>query len=185
MTQIDRWVVQAAVTAISGGALRLPDDRCCAINLSGQTLGDEDFLEFVVDILDRTGVEPRKLCFEVPESVVVSHLDYARRFIDVLHGIGCRFALDDFGSGIGSFANLRHLSLDYVKIDGAYLRDLDRDSVNRAMVAAMIELARTLDFQVVAEQVEDARAFEAAREMGFDFVQGFAVERPQPLRTLH
>jgi len=185
MAQIDRWVVQAALTAIGGGALRLPDDRCCSINLSGQTLGDEDFLEFVVDILDRTGVEPKKLCFEVPESAVVGHLDFAQRFIDVLHGIGCRFALDDFGSGIGSFSNLRHLSLDYVKIDGAYIRDLDRDSVNRAMVAAMIELARTLDFQVIAEQVEDSTSFEAVREMGFDFVQGYAVERPQPMRTLH
>ena len=185
MSHIDRWVVQATLTALASGVLRLPDNRSCGINLSGQTLGDEDFLEFVVDALDHTGVEPSALCFEVPESAVVNNPDHAHRFISVLHSMGCRFALDDFGSGIGSFANLKHLSVDYLKIDGAYTRDLEHDSVNRAMVAAMIKLARTLDFQVVAEQVEDQASFQAVRQMGVDFVQGYAVERPHPLSAVN
>jgi len=185
MSHIDRWVVQAALTAIAGGAPHLPNGRTCSINLSAQTLGDDDFLEFVVDVLDHTGVSPDKICFEVREAAVVGQLDQARRFINVLHGIGCRFALDDFGSGIGSFSNLKHLALDYLKIDGVYTHDLENDGVNREMVAAMVKLARTLDFQVVAEQVEDQASFEALRTLGVDFVQGFVIERPRPLQAVH
>jgi EAL domain-containing protein (putative c-di-GMP-specific phosphodiesterase class I) len=185
MSHIDRWVVQAALTAIASGAPHLPNGRTCSINLSAQTLGDEDFLEFVVDVLDHTGVNPAKICFELPESAVVNQLDHAQRFIDVLHGIGCHFALDDFGSGIGSFANLKHLSLDYLKIDGIYTRDLEQGGVNREMVTAMVKLARTLDFQVVAEQVEDQASFETLRILGVDFVQGFIVEKPHPLQAVH
>ena len=185
MSHIDRWVVQTTLSAIAGGAPHLPAGRTCNINLSAQTLGDDDFLEFVVDVLDHTGVSPDRICFEVRESAVVSQLDQAQRFINVLHGIGCRFALDNFGSGLGSFANLKHLSLDYLKIDGIYTRNLETDGVNREMVAAMVKLARTLDFQVVAEQVEDQTSFEALRELGVDFVQGYAVERPRPLHAVH
>jgi diguanylate cyclase (GGDEF)-like protein/PAS domain S-box-containing protein len=185
MSHIDRWVVQAALTSIANGAPHLPEGRTCNINLSGQSLGDEDFLEFIVDLFDHTGVAPGKICFEVAESAVVNNLDQARRFINVLHGIGCQFALDDFGSGMGSFANLKHLSLDYLKIDGAYTRDLDRDSVNREMVTAMTKLARSLDFRVVAEQIEDQASFEAVRNLGIDFVQGYLIERPHPLKTVH
>lgn len=182
MSHIDRWVVRTALTALGSGALRLPDDRSCSINLSGQTMGDEGFLEFVVECLDHTGVAPNQICFEVQETSVVNNLDHAHRFINVLHGMGCRFALDDFGSGLGSFANLKHLSLDYLKIDGLFTRNLENDSVNQAMVAAMIKLARTLNFRVVAEQVEDQESFEAVRRMGVDFVQGYVVERPHPLQ---
>ena len=185
MSHIDRWVVQAALTAIANGSPHLPEGRTCSINLSGQTLGDDDFLSFVVDLLDHTGVAPQKLCFEVAESAVVNNLEYAMRFINVLHGMGCQFAMGNFGSGIGSFSNLKQLSLDYLKIDGIYTRNLDADSVNREMIAAMIGLARRLDFKVVAEQVEDQASFEAIREMGVDFIQGFAIERPRPLHSAH
>jgi len=185
MSHIDRWVVQTTLSAIAGGTPHLPVGRTCNINLSAQTLGDDDFLEFVVDVLDHTGVSPDRICFEVRESAVASQLDQAQRFINVLHGIGCRFALDNFGSGIGSFANLKNLSLDFLKIDGTYTRNLETDGVNREMVAAMVKLARTLDFQVVAEQVEDQTAFEALRELGVDFVQGYAVEKPRPLQAVH
>ncbi len=181
MSHVDRWVVQAALTAIASGGLRLAEQRTCSINLSPQTLSDDEFLEFVVEVLDHTGVDPSKLCFEVRESAVVGNLEHAQRFIAVLHGIGCRFALDNFGSGIGSFANLKRLSLDYLKIDGLYTRNLAEDGVNREMVSAMVKLARTLDFGVVAEQVEDQSSFEAARNLGVDFVQGFVIERPRPL----
>jgi len=185
MSHIDRWVVQTALAAIAGGAPHLPVGRTCNINLSAQTLGDDDFLEFIVGVLDHTGVSPERICFEVRESAVVSQLDQAQRFINVLHGIGCRFALDNFGSGIGSFANLKNLSLDYLKIDGTYTRNLETDSVNREMISAMVKLARTLDFLVVAEQVEDQMSFEMLRDLGVDFVQGYAVDKPRPLQAVH
>ena len=184
MTDVDRWVVQTALTALGGGGIRLPDNRSLAINLSGQTLGDPQFLEFVVDILDRTGVAPAQLCFEVTENSVIMNIEHAHRFIGVLHGMGCQFALDDFGRGLSSFGNLKNLSLDYLKIDGTFIRNLASDPVNQAMVAAMIKLARTLNFRVIAEQVEDAGALEMARRMGVDFVQGYHVGRPQPLARI-
>jgi diguanylate cyclase (GGDEF)-like protein/PAS domain S-box-containing protein len=181
MSDVDRWVVQTALTALGRGGIRLPASRSLAINLSGQTLGDPQFLEYVVDVLDRTGVAPAQLCFEVTENSVITNIEHAQRFIGVLHGMGCQFALDDFGRGLSSFGNLKNLSLDYLKIDGTFIRNLGVDSVNQAMVAAMIKLARTLNFQVVAEQVEDVGALEAAKKMGVDFVQGFHLGRPQPL----
>ena len=95
--------------------------------------------------------------------------------------MGCQFALDDFGRGLSSFANLKHLSLDYLKIDGSFIRNLASDNVNQAMVTAMVKLARSLNFNVIAEQVEDLSALDSARRMGVDFVQGYQVGRPAPL----
>jgi diguanylate cyclase (GGDEF)-like protein/PAS domain S-box-containing protein len=181
MPHVDRWVVQTALAALGRGAVRLVPGRCLCINLSGQTLGDAGFLEFVVDCLDRTGVAPDRICFEVTENSVITNIEHARRFIGVLHTMGCQFALDDFGSGLSSFANLRHLPLDYLKIHGEFIHNLASDVVNQAMVTAMIKLARSLNFRVVAEQVEDMSALDSVRRMGVDFVQGYQVGRPQPL----
>jgi len=184
MPLVDRWVVQAVLSALGRGGLKLPEGRSVAINIAGQTLGDAEFLEFVVDCLDHTGASPTDICFEITESSVVANLDHARRFIEVLHGMGCEFALDDFGSGLSSFANLRTLPMDYLKIDGSFIHNLAGDSVNQAMVAAMIELSRSLNFRVVAEQVEDQSSLDAVKRMGIDFVQGFIIARPQPLSIL-
>ena len=181
MSMIDRWVLGSALAALSAGAIRLPPGRSLSINISAQTLADPAFLEFVVDELDRTGIAPSQMCFEVAESAVTGNLDQARRFVEVLHGMGCRFALDDFGTDLGGFANLKSLPMDYLKIDGSFIRDLGRDSVNQAMVSAVVGMARTLNFRLVAEQVEDIAVLEAARAMGIDFVQGHAVGRPRPL----
>jgi len=181
MSMIDRWVLTSALAAISAGAIRLPSGRSLSINISGQTLADATFLEFVVDELDRSGVQPAQICFEVAETSVIGNLEQARRFIDVLHGMGCRFALDDFGTDLGGFANLKQLPMDYLKIDGSFMRDLGRDTVNQAMVSAVVGMARTLNFRLVAEQIEDVAALEAARAMGIDFVQGHAIGRPRPL----
>jgi diguanylate cyclase (GGDEF)-like protein/PAS domain S-box-containing protein len=181
MSLVDRWVVQTTLAALGRGAIPIPANRSVAINVSGQTLADAQFLEFVVECLDSTGVTPSQVCFEITESAVVSNLDHARRFVGVLHGMGCQFALDDFGSGVGSFSNLKNLPMDYLKIDGSFMRNLARDSVNQAMVTAMIKLARTLNFKVIAEQVEDEAGLDAARRMGVDYVQGYAVGRPRPL----
>ncbi len=183
MPNVDRWVLQAAFSAVGSGALKLPDHRSCTINLSGQTLGDPQFLDFVVDCLDRSGISPEQICFEVRESAVTANLALASRFIAVLHGMGCQFALDDFGSGLGSFSNLKGLAMDFLKIDGAIIRGLGEDHVNEAMVTAMISLARTMDIKVIAEHVENETVFEAVRNMGVDFAQGYAVGRPAPLST--
>ncbi|MCP4300683.1 MAG: EAL domain-containing protein [Gammaproteobacteria bacterium] len=178
MPQIDRWVINASLAAISSGEIKLPAHRSCAINLSSQTLGDEAFLGFVVDALDRSGVAPSSICFEVTETAILSNVQHSQRFIEVLHGIGCEFSLDDFGSGLGSFSSLKHLSIDYLKIDGTYTRNLQSDLVNQEMVAAMIKLARTMHFRVVAEQVEHQEDFDWLRDIGVDFVQGYFVEAP-------
>jgi EAL domain-containing protein (putative c-di-GMP-specific phosphodiesterase class I) len=111
----------------------------------------------------------------------VANLEHVHRFVGVLHGMGCRFALDDFGTGAGSFANLKTLPVDYLKIDGSFLKNLARDTVNQAMVTAMIRMARTLNFKVIAEQVEDASTLDAARRIGVDYVQGYAIGRPERL----
>jgi diguanylate cyclase (GGDEF)-like protein/PAS domain S-box-containing protein len=182
MGLVDRWVVQTTLAALGRGAIAVEPRHSVAINISGQTLGDAQFLEFVVECLDSTGVTPGQVCFEIAESAVIANLDHARRFVGVLHGMGCQFALDDFGSGVGSFSNLKTLPLDYLKIDGSFIRNLARDSVNQAMVTAMIKLARTLNFKVIAEQVEDSASEEAARRMGVDYLQGYAIGRPQPLQ---
>ncbi|MGB5629200.1 MAG: EAL domain-containing protein [Woeseiaceae bacterium] len=184
MPQIDRWVINSTLTAIASGEIKLPAHRSCAINLSAQTLGDEAFLGFVVDTLDRSGVAPSAICFEVTESAILSNVQQAQRFIEVLHGIGCEFSLDDFGSGLGSFSSLKHLPIDYLKIDGTYTRNLQTDLVNQEMVAAMIKLARTMQFKVVAEEVEYQEDFDWLRDIGVDFVQGHFIEAPSILGTI-
>lgn len=180
-TLIDRWVVQTTLAALGRGAIQTPVGRSVAINISGQTLNDTQFLEFVVDCFDRTGVAPARVCFEISEAAVSENLEQARRFIEVLHSMGCQFALDDFGAGAGSFVNLKTLPVDFVKIDGSFMKNFGSDPVNQAMVGAMIKLARTLDFRIIAEAVEDDAALEAARTMGFDYIQGYAIARPTPL----
>jgi diguanylate cyclase (GGDEF)-like protein/PAS domain S-box-containing protein len=181
MPQIDRWVLMATLTALTGGEIKLSAGRSCAINLSGQTLGDESFLSFVVEALDRSGVAPSAICFEVTEEAILANIQYAQRFIEVLHGIGCEFSLDDFGSGLGSFSSLKHLPIDYLKIDGSYTRNLQSDEVNQEMVTAMIKLARKMQFRIVAEQVEHQDDFDWLREVGVDFIQGRFIEAPAAL----
>jgi diguanylate cyclase (GGDEF)-like protein/PAS domain S-box-containing protein len=184
MPHVDRWVVQAVLSALGRGGLKLPPGRSVAINIAGQTLGDAEFLEFVVDCFDHTGANPGDICFEVTEASVVANLDHAQRFLGVLHGMGCEFALDNFGRGLSSFSTLKTLPMDYLKIDGSFIKNLAGDAVNQAMVAAMIELSRSLNFRVVAEHVEDQWALDTVTGMGIDFVQGFMVGRPQPLSMI-
>jgi diguanylate cyclase (GGDEF)-like protein len=181
MASVDRWVVHNTLGALARNAFQLARDRCVAMNISGQTLSDPLFLEFVVETLDQTGVPPDQVCFEIAESAVVNNLEQARRFVGVLHGMGCKFTIDDFGSGVGSFSSLKSLPLDYLKLDGSFMRNLARDSVSQTMVTAMIKLARTLNFKIIAEQVEDSAALDAARKMGVDYVQGYVIARPARL----
>ncbi len=181
MASIDRWVVQATLSAIAHGAIRLPDERSCSINLSAQALAEDGFLDFVVECLDHSQVPPHRICFEVGETAVMERFDQARRFVAVLHGIGCQFGLDDFGSGLGSFTTLRDLSIDYLKIDGTYTRDLRPETLNHQVVTAVTAVSRILGFRVIAEQVETQADFEALRSIGVDFIQGNFIDRPHRL----
>ncbi len=178
MGSLDRWVVRTALAALGQGAIRLPENRSCTINLSAQTLSEDDFLEFVVECLDQSQVSPPQICFEVTETALLADLERAERFASVLHGMGCQFGLDDFGSGVGALASLRGLDIDYLKIDGAYTRDLRADNLNGQVVAAITKLAKTVGFRVVAEQVETQADFDALREMGVDYIQGNYIDRP-------
>jgi len=178
---VDRWVLQTALAAVASGSIRLPDSRSVAINISGQTMAEEGFLDFVVEALDHTGVDPEQVCFEVRESAVLKDIDHARRFIGVLHGMGCTFGLDDFGSDVGSLASLQGLGIDFLKLDGTCTRNLVVDSVNHELVAAVTRLSRAVGFKVVAEQVEDELTFGNLRQLGVNFIQGNYVEPPRAL----
>jgi len=181
MSNIDRWVVQATLSAISHGAIRLPDERSCSINLSVQSIAEDGFLDFVVDCLDHSHVPPYRICFELSEAAVMERFDQARRFVAVLHGMGCEFGLDDFGSGLGSFTTLRDLSIDYLKIDGSYTRDLRPETLNYQMVSAITGVSRIIGFRVIGEQVETQADFESLRSIGVDFIQGNFVDQPHRL----
>jgi PAS domain S-box-containing protein len=181
MPLVDRWVVQAVLSAMGCGALKLPAGRSVAINIAGQTLGDPEFLEFVVDCLDNSGANPNAICFEVTEDSVIANLDRARRFVAVLHDLGCEFALDDFGGDLSFFPTLQTLPMDYLKIDGAFIRTLAQDTGNQALLTAIIDLSHSRNFRVLAGQVEDQSSLETVKRMGVDFVQGFAIARPEPL----
>lgn len=181
MGNIDRWVLSNAATRIASGIPRLPDERSCSVNLSGQALLDDSFLDYLIDVLDHTGVEPKRICFELSEVAIMTNIEQARRFISVMHGIGCQVAMDDFGSGVGSFVKLKSLAVDYVKIDSTYTRGLEEDEVNQEMISALVRLAKQLNFGVIAEQVEDGNTLDMLRRLGVHFVQGYAIERPHPL----
>jgi len=183
--KLDRWVLQKSLDAVASGAIRLPDERSVAINISGQTMAEEGFLDFVIQCLDHSQVDPRQVCFEVSESAVLSDIDYARRFIGVLHGMGCSFSLDDFGSNIGSLASLQDLDIDFLKLDGVCTRDLTTDSVNQEVVSAVTRLSRAVGFKVIAEQVEDQLSFDGLRDLGVNFIQGNYVESPGQLGRPH
>jgi len=178
---LDRWVVQATLASIANGSIRLPDERSVAINISGQTMADDEFLEFVVEALDHSQVDPAQICFDVTERAVLADLNHARRFIGVLHGIGCSFALDDFGSDIGSLASLNGLEIDFLKLDGLYTRNLAGDAVSQEVVSSVTRLSHAVGFKVIAEQVEDQASFDELRELGVNFIQGNYVEEPRAL----
>lgn len=178
---LDRWVVRTTLTALAQGVIRLPEGRSCTINLSAQSLSEEDFLEFLVECLDQSQVPPLQVCFEIGEAILMADPERAERFASVLHGMGCQFGVDDFGSGVGALASLRGLDIDYLKIDGRYTRGLRDDSVSWQVVAAITQLARTIGFRVVAEQVESQADFDALRELGVDFIQGHFIEKPHRL----
>jgi len=153
----------------------------CAINLSGHTLADPAFLGFVREAIGTFGVPADRLCFEITETVAVSDLVRAREFIEACRDMGCRFALDDFGSGMSSFGYLKNLPVDFLKIDGMFVRNLVDDRIDEAMVRSINEIGHVMGMQTIAEFVETPKARERLARMGVDWVQGHAIHVPEPL----
>ena len=182
MGLIDRWVVRAAFATL---AARLEDAgaepvACCAINLSGATLGDESFLGFLEDVFAEFRLPPGMICFEITETSAVTNLDAARVFVESLQARGCRFSLDDFGSGMSSFGYLKHLPVDFLKIDGGFVKNLLYDDVDRAMVVSINHIGHVMGKSIIAEFVESDALATALGLIGVDYGQGYGIARPRP-----
>jgi EAL domain-containing protein (putative c-di-GMP-specific phosphodiesterase class I) len=155
--------------------------RPAEVNLSGRSIDDEELALDLVDELGRAGDGASRLVFEITETAAVEHLEAARAFTERLSSLGCRFALDDFGTGFGSLTYLRHLPVHYLKIDRVFVADATRSAGSRAVVRAVVALARGLDVLTVAEGIEDAQTLQLLRDFGVDSVQGFLIGRPTPI----
>lgn len=180
MNAIDRWVVSETFNALKtlGAAQR---QRVLAINLSGQSLSNEDFLDFVIDRIRSSQIITASLCFEITETAAISDLRSALTFITNLRELGCRFSLDDFGSGLSSFGYLKTLPIDYLKIDGRFVKEIVTDRVDAAMVEAIQRLANVMGLETIAEWVENADTLAKLTAMHIDYAQGFHVAPPRPM----
>ncbi len=178
ISTLDRWVVRESLALLSRRAGDQLEVDAFSINLSGQSLGEEGFLEQVLYLLSTADVDPHCVCFEVTETAAITNLQAALRFLNNVRRVGCRIVLDDFGSGLSSFAYLRTLPVDLLKIDAAFLRNLPRDPIQRALVDAIGQLGRVLGLPTIAEGVEDLATLEILRNLKIDFAQGFALHEP-------
>ncbi|MFK3799380.1 EAL domain-containing protein [Pseudomonas sp. NPDC088444] len=182
MTTLDRWVVQNVFKIIADC---LNDNHrdgplaVCAINLSGTSIGDDAFLEYLRQQFQIYAIPPELICFEITETSAIANLGSAIRFINELKSLGCRFSLDDFCAGMSSFAYLKHLPVDFLKIDGSFVKDMLDDPVNRAMVEVINHIGHVMGKQTIAEFVESPQIEQALLEIGVDYAQGYVIERPQ------
>ncbi len=181
MPSIDRWVVRRAFERIAyrGGFGRKP--YTVAVNLSGTSLNDERFLEFLIDELDQYALPAGAMCFEITETAAIANLGNVAYFMRELKSLGCRFALDDFGSGLSSFMYLKTLPVDYLKIDGQFIENVARDPIDRSMVEAISQVGRAMGIQTIAERVESAEVLETLARLGIGFAQGYHIARPKPV----
>lgn len=179
MPQIDRWVVSTTIRKLAEHAGFLADTGAVfAVNLSGQSLGDDDILEFIEDEIENSGIPATSLCFEVTESAAVSNRAKAQSFIDALRKRGCKFSLDDFGAGLSSFAYLKTFHVDTLKIDGSFIRDITENQISESMVAAITQVAKVMKLETVAEYVESKKTRALVAKLGVDFAQGHAIGKP-------
>ena len=186
MPDVDRWVVHNALDAINrlNRAGRVQSVDMWSINLSGQTLGDEGFVSFVIDAIEHHGLNPASLCLEITETAAVANLTRVREMMLRLCNLGCRFALDDFGSGLSSFAYLKNLPVSYIKIDGGFVRDMLDNSMDIAIVDAINQIGRVLGLETIAEYVEDEETLNRLRLMGVAYAQGNFLHEPVALEPL-
>ncbi len=180
MPTVDRWVILQVfenMDAISCGS----EGKLVAINLSGNSLADEGLLTYILDMAKKHRIDLNRICFEVTETAAISNLAKATQFIKSLKSRGCRFSLDDFGSGLSSFTYLKNLPVDYIKIDGSFVVDMVNDPVDRAMVEAIVRVGHVMQVQVIAEWVENAETLALLKDMGVDYVQGYHLGVPKEI----
>ena len=180
-TEIDRWVINEALDWLSDNSQELEQTSMCSINLSGQSVGSPDMKNFIVDKINEKGFPAHKLCFEITETAAINDLECANELIASLKACGCRFALDDFGSGLSSFAYLKNLQVDYVKIDGAFVKDMLTVTSDRATVKAINDVAKANGKATIAEFVETEDIAHDLMALGIDFAQGYHFDKPSPL----
>jgi diguanylate cyclase (GGDEF)-like protein/PAS domain S-box-containing protein len=179
--RLDQWVVGQAFEWIVGVGHHVQPDSIWSINLSGASIGDYEFLEFLTDRLCASGVSPKSLCFEITETAAIADLVRARRFIEQLKERGCRFALDDFGIGLSSLSYLKTFPVDFLKIDGAFISDMNEDPVNMALVRSINDIGHLTNKKTIAEYVHNEAVLRSVQELGVDFAQGNFIAKPRPL----
>jgi EAL domain-containing protein (putative c-di-GMP-specific phosphodiesterase class I) len=182
MPEIDRWVINKAIEMLKPHAQLLAGSSMSfAINFSGQSLKDDDFVDFVLESVRSSGMDPAVFCFELTESAAVANIGRAESLIRSLRGLGCGVALDDFGTGLSSLAYLRQLPVSILKIDGGFVRDILKDPGAASLVYAIVQLARSMSLTTVAEYVETDEIRALVASLGADYGQGFAIGKPRPL----
>jgi diguanylate cyclase (GGDEF)-like protein/PAS domain S-box-containing protein len=180
MPRLDRWVIRKLLQTLQEITQKVPRP-IFAINLSGQSLDEPTFLKFVLDEIQEAGISPGMLCFEITERVAIHNLELAQHFIATLKNLGCSFSMDDFGTGVSSFGYLKSLSVDYLKIDGSFIKDIANDDVALAMVNSVNQVGHLMGLKVIAEYVENDRVIQILREIGVDYGQGYGISRPIPI----
>ncbi|MEE9190649.1 MAG: EAL domain-containing protein, partial [Candidatus Neomarinimicrobiota bacterium] len=182
-TKIDRWVFESAYTWLATRPRKQKNLISCSINLSGHSLNSEGFLDFIVNKLDEGKVLSSNICFEITETVAISSLSNAIRFMEVLKNKGCFFALDDFGSGISSYGYLKNLPVDYLKIDGMFIRDMVHDPIDMEMVRSINEIGHVMGKMTIAEFVENKETLDSLKELGVDYAQGYHMGKPRAVKV--
>ena len=182
--RLDKWVIKKALTWLKNHPEHVNKLDLCCINLSGLSLGDQEVLTFIEEQFDKNRIPADKICFEITETAAIANLGNATRFIKSLKKQGCLFALDDFGSGLSSFAYLKTLEVDILKIDGTFVREIATNPVDLAMVRSINEIGKVLGKRTTAEFVENDEILELLREIGVDRAQGYGISRPIPLENL-
>ncbi|MDX1491517.1 MAG: EAL domain-containing protein [Pseudohongiellaceae bacterium] len=181
MGQLDRWVIDTFLHWYSKNSASVSEIDFFTINLSGQSLVDSDFLDFLQSLIKDSGVPPEKICFEITETSIIENLNSGKEFIKVMKALGCRFALDDFGAGMSSFVYLRDLPVDMVKIEGTFCQNMAGSEIDKAMVKSIIEISKLMQLEVVAECVENDEVSGLCVDMGVDYEQGFLLHKPELL----
>jgi diguanylate cyclase (GGDEF)-like protein/PAS domain S-box-containing protein len=176
---IDRWVIENALRWLVSEADEREKLAMCSINLSGQSLGDDKFLPFVIEQFQKSGIDAAKICFEITETAAVASFSQANRFIQALKELGCRFALDDFGTGLSSFGYLKHFPVDFLKIDGSFVREILHDPIDREMVRSINEIGHLTGKKTIAEFAENAEIIQMLTSLGVDYAQGYGIAQPQ------